>query len=174
MTRFVVTPVIKEALEKALQNPKLPETKRTELHSYKTQEDIPLETLKEITVLLEDVYLHELLLGSKIFVPPKPKPVIVCAAAMPLTVRQDPEREAHKQKLRRLAEDKAYFSMVKDITVENPLVAQKEKVEMKNALKDAAIPINMVLTAAGAFAFGYYFVDWMTHSFYKVHSREPG
>lgn len=84
---------------------------------------------------------------------------------------QDPQRLARKEKLKKVAEDRAYFSMVKDIAVGNPLALQKEKVEMRTALKDAAIPLNIVLTSAGAFAFGYYFVNWMTNSFAKVENQ---
>jgi hypothetical protein len=70
--------------------------------------------------------------------------------------------------LRKAAEERAYYAMVKDIAVENPLAIQKDKLEMRTALKDAAVPVNIVLTSAGAFVFGYYFVHWSTQSFYKV------
>eukprot|EP01127_Copromyxa_protea_P004292 TRINITY_DN1416_c0_g1_i1.p1 TRINITY_DN1416_c0_g1~~TRINITY_DN1416_c0_g1_i1.p1 ORF type:complete len:211 (+),score=44.12 TRINITY_DN1416_c0_g1_i1:3-635(+) len=161
MTSLVATPFIRETIQQTLSKQSLDQKKREKFQEYLDQEAIPVATLKELAKA-SSVYFHELLVGTKIYVPPKEvKPI-------------DPAREAHKAKLRKAAQDRDYFRMVKDITVENPLGVQKDRVEMQTALKDAAIPLNLVLTSVGAFAFGYYFVYWSTGQFLKAMATGMG
>jgi len=168
MTKLLATPLIKDTLSLALEGKSIEEEKRKTFQTYLTQEEIPLEVLKDLSDTTQ-VYLHELLKGSKIALEPKlVKSLAVSGFVVASIYMKDPAKEAHKDKLRKAAEERAYYTMVRDIAVENPLAIQKDKLEMRSALKDAAIPLNIILTSVGAFVFGYYFVNWTTQSFYKV------
>ncbi|ESO87923.1 hypothetical protein LOTGIDRAFT_98317, partial [Lottia gigantea] len=100
----------------------------------------------------DDVYLHEMISDSDIFLPSPPPPV------------RNPELQARIDKLKLQQANKEYKEMTKNVDLTQKYHADKFGDDIKALNRHLIAVFNFIVTVGGAFAFGYKSVEYSVGS----------
>jgi len=167
MTQFVITPTIRSSLQRSL--PLCSEEQRIEFKKYLDEEivSIPFKVLQQLSHVLRSsrsnpeesetndsqnpTYLHEILEGSELYYETKEK-------------IKDPLIAAALEKARINLENKRYLAMTAKIRRPQFMEDFEDRRDLKTFTSQGSVGLNVIVTMAVLFTFGYYSVYYTTYN----------